>query len=173
MASDVVSGYVPGGDPIIERLEDQIGWYDRKSLDAQQTYKRIKVAEIVSAALIPFLAALQGPYAPYSGWVAGALGIVVTVLEGLLQLNQYQHNWISYRSICEGLKHEKYLYLAQAGPYGAAANPRALLAERIESQVSQENAKWAAVQQQQSQRPQPGEPKWAAAPHQPAPKHKS
>jgi hypothetical protein len=171
MVSDVVHSDASAADPIVERLEDQIGWYDRKSIDAQRTYKRIKVTEIMAAALIPFLAALQVG-APYTGWMAGVLGVVVTVLEGLLQLNQYQHNWISYRSICEALRHEKYLYLGQAGPYAAAANPHALLAERIESQVSQENAKWAAVQQQQSQRQQPGEPNWAATPHQPAPKRK-
>jgi hypothetical protein len=35
-------------DPIIERLEDQLGWYDRKSLGNQRAYKRIKIAEILA-----------------------------------------------------------------------------------------------------------------------------
>ena len=131
-------------DSIIARLEDQIGWYDRKSMSNQQIYKRIKVIEITSAGMIPFLAALQLREAM---WITGALGVIVTVLEGLLHLNQYQQNWITYRSTCEALKHEKYLYLGQAGPYATGANPHALLAERIESLVSQEHAKWASVQQ--------------------------
>jgi hypothetical protein len=38
--------------------------------------------------------------------------------------------------------------LSTAGPYAAADNPRALLAERVESLVSQEHAKWASVQDQ-------------------------
>jgi hypothetical protein len=46
------------------------------------------------------------------------------------------------------LKHEKYLYLANAGPYATVAVAHALLAERIESLVSQEHAKWAAGQEQ-------------------------
>ena len=78
-------------------------------------------------------------------------GVLVTIFEGLLQLNQYHENWIRYRSTCESLKHEKYIYLAGAGPYAAAEKPRALLAERVESLVSQEHAKWATVQQQEPQ----------------------
>ena len=42
-------------DPIMERLEDQIDWYHRKSLANQRTYKRFKVVEIVFAATIPLL----------------------------------------------------------------------------------------------------------------------
>jgi Protein of unknown function (DUF4231) len=70
------------------------------------------------------------------------------VLEGLLHLNQYQQNWTTYRSTCEALKHEKYVYLANAGPYANAAAAHALLAERIESTVSQEHAQWSSIQQQ-------------------------
>ncbi len=37
---------------------------------------------------------------------------------------------------------------AHAGPYANVNDPRALLAERVESLVSQEHAQWATVQQQ-------------------------
>jgi hypothetical protein len=57
------------------------------------------------------------------------------------------------------LKHEKYLYLANAGPYAAATTPRALLAERIESLVSQEHAKWASVQEAEKARAKTEPPK--------------
>ena len=131
--------------PIIERLEDEIAWYDRKSLVNQRTFKRIKIIEIVAAALIPFIASFRFPQAP---WVTGGLGVLITVLEGMLHLNQYQQNWSAYRSTCESLKHEKYTYLGKAAPYAAVVDPHALLAERIESLVSQEHAKWASIQQQ-------------------------
>jgi hypothetical protein len=130
-------------DPTLERLEDQINWYDRKSNYSQRVYKWIKIIEIVAAALVPLAAGLHMP-AP----VTGSLGVLIAVLEGLLQLNQYHHNWITYRSTCETLKHEKYLYLANAGPYAAAPVAHALLAERIESLVSQEHAKWASGHEQ-------------------------
>jgi hypothetical protein len=135
-------------DPITERLEDQIRWYDTKSTTNMRWYKRLKISEIASAAVIPLLAASSFPRAMI---VTGILGVVVTVFEGLLQLNQYHENWIRYRSTCESLKHEKYIYLANAGPYANVEKPRALLAERVESLVSQEHAKWATVQQQDPQ----------------------
>ena len=96
-------------DPTLARLEDQISWYDRKSNYSQQVYKWIKIIEIVAAALVPLAAGLHLP-APFTG----SLGVLIAALEGILQLNQYHHNWITYRSTCETLKHEKYLYLAMA-----------------------------------------------------------
>jgi Protein of unknown function (DUF4231) len=134
-----------GADSVIERLEDQIGWYDRKSAHSQRRFKQIKIVEIVAAALIPFLTAFESSTIR---WVTGGLGALISVLEGTLHLHQYQVNWNAYRSTCESLKHEKYLYLAKAGHYANADDPRTLLAERIESLVSQEHAKWASVQQQ-------------------------
>jgi hypothetical protein len=137
------------GDATMERLDDQIDWYDRRSTRNQNYYKSLKLAVIVIAALIPLLSA--SPQIPFTQFevprfVLGALGAAIAVIEGVQQLNQYQANWISYRSTCEALKHEKYLYLAKAGPYAAASDTHALLAERVESLVSQEHAKWASTQ---------------------------
>ena len=70
--------------------------------------------------------------------------MLIALLEGIQQISQYHANWISYRSTCEALKHEKFLYLGNAGTYASAEDPRRLLAERIESLVSQEHAKWAS-----------------------------
>ena len=131
-------------DPTIERLEDQIKWYDARSRYNQRMFKWLKTATIVAAVAIP-LCASQGAQLAI---ISGVLGALIALIEGIQQLNQYQQNWITYRSTCEALKHEKYLFLANAGPYAAAENPKTLLAERVESQVSQEHAKWAATQQQ-------------------------
>ncbi|WP_052200893.1 DUF4231 domain-containing protein [Terriglobus sp. TAA 43] len=129
-------------DPTMARLEDQINWYDRKSLRDQAMFKRIKVTEIAAAAFIPFLATLS---IPHGNQIAALLGILITLLEGMLHLNQYQANWIAYRSTCEALRHEKYVYLGKASPYSQVSDPHALLAERVESLVSQEHAKWAST----------------------------
>ncbi len=134
-----------GQDPIVARLEDQIDWYDRKSRSAQRLYKRLKVLEILAAAVIPFLAGFNFPHIMI---VTGGLGVLITIVEGVLHLNQYQQNWTNYRSTCEALRHEKYVYLGKAAMYGSAPDPHALLAERVESLVSQEHAQWVAVQQQ-------------------------
>jgi hypothetical protein len=133
--------------PAWQRLEDQIGWYDRKSLSNQRWFKRIKVAQIAVAAAIPAAAG-----AGASAAVAGVLGAVIVVLEGIQQLFQYQQNWITYRSTCEALKHEKYLFQSAAGPYADARRPEALLAERVEGLVSQEHAKWTASREESTKR---------------------
>jgi hypothetical protein len=131
-------------DPIMDRLEDQIAWYDRNSIKNQRQYKRTKFVVIVSASVIPLLATITRAEVR---WMTGGLGLLITVLEGVLQLNQYQQNWVSYRSTCEALRHEKYVYLGKASPYSEAGDPHALLAERVESLVSQENAKWLVARQ--------------------------
>jgi hypothetical protein len=140
-----MSDLLPVSDPIYARLEEQIDWYDRKSRAAQRTFKRIKVAEILAAAIIPFLAGIT---LPHDKLIIAGLGVMITILEGFLHLNQYQQLWGTYRSTCEALKHEKYVYLAKAGPYAAAADAHAMLAERVESLVSQEHAQWNSFQQQ-------------------------
>jgi hypothetical protein len=84
--------------------------------------------------------------------VIGGGGALIVVVEGLQQLQQYQQKWTTYRSTCERLKHDKYLYLAQAGPYTKAPRPEALLAERVEGLVSQEHAAWVSQQQEATKR---------------------
>ena len=135
-------------DPVMERLEDQISWYDTKSRSSRKWFKWIKTTEIVAAAVIPLLAASTIPHARA---VTAVLGVLITAFEGVLQLNQFHENWISYRSTCESLKHEKFMFLAGASPYTNADRPRALLAERVESLLAGEHAKWASVQEQEPQ----------------------
>lgn len=125
-----------------DRLQEQIDWYDAKSNHSQAWFKRLKVSQIVLAAAIPVLASVDAPAV-----VVGGAGALIVVLEGLQQLMQYQQNWIGYRSTCERLKHEKHLFQAGAGPYGAVEEPVPLLAERVEGLVSQEHAAWASQQE--------------------------
>lgn len=138
-------------DPIWIRLNEQLVWYSAKSRGARKAFKRIKLTEIIAAALIPFLTGQPWPYITY---VVGGLGVVITVLEGILHLNQYQTNWTDYRNTAEALKHEKFLFLAKAGPYAAIVSTdgaRALLAERVEGLVSQENSQWVSTMQKTGQ----------------------
>ena len=117
------------------RLEDQLTWYDRKSVDCARRFKVLKGAEMIAAAAIPVVAVEHTP-----AITAAVLGALVLLVEGFLQLNQYQQNWITYRATAEALKHEKFLYLARADVYANTRHPDALLAERIERLISQEHA---------------------------------
>ena len=134
------------GDPTFDRLEDQIGWYDRRGRTNQRLFKLVKGVQLIAAAAIPVVATLDAHPA-----IAAALGALIVVLEGFQQLNQYQQNWSAYRSTCEALKHEKYLFLAHAGPYAGSGDGRPLLADRIEGLISQEHAKWVSAREDSSQ----------------------
>jgi hypothetical protein len=136
---------VDSDDPTFARLEDQIGWYDRKSGENQRRFKAVKALQLLAAATVPVVATLDLHAA-----VPAGLGGAIVVLEGFLQLNQYQQNWISYRSTCEALKHEKFLFLGRAGPYAGASDGQALLADRIEGLISQEHAKWVSAREESS-----------------------
>jgi hypothetical protein len=135
-------------DITMQRLDQRIEWYDRHAAYNQRAYKVLKLIVIVAAALIPFLSGTEGFKPP---WLVGALGVVIAVAEGIQQLNQHHVNWTSYRSTCEALKYEKYLYLAKAAPYAGASH--ALLAERVESLMSQETAKRATLQERLDKKP--------------------
>jgi hypothetical protein len=134
--------------PAWVRLEDQIRWYSAESSQNQAWFKRLKVLQILLGAAIPVAAGAEWP-----AEVIGAAGALIVVLEGLQQLQQYQQNWTTYRSTAERLKHEKFLFLSRAGPYAAAENPEATLAERVEGLVSQEHAAWASQQEEPARQP--------------------
>lgn len=123
------------------RLIDQRNWYDSKSQHCQRWYKRLKLAQVTLAVLIPATSLLPADCAK---WAASVAGILIAVLEAAQQMNQYSTLWVTYRATAERLKHEQYLFLSDAGPYkGLAESDRLIaLAERVEELVSAEHANW-------------------------------
>ena len=134
---------------ISQRLNDQIAWYDRKSLSSQYWYKGLRMAQFVIAALIPFLTANLLSEIPTTKIVVGLFGVAIAVITATLDLCRFQEHWIEYRTTCEALKKDKHLYLAESEPYigDPAANFR-LLVQRAETLISKENSNWAHFVQQ-------------------------
>jgi hypothetical protein len=131
--------------PTLDRFNEQLKWYEDHSRQSQICFRGLKVIEIVAAALIPFAAGLMP-----DPLLIGGLGVIIVVLESVQGLFQFQQNWTNYRSTAEGLKREKYLWLARAGPYKDPENPNpdSLFAERIEALISTEHSKWIRYQEQ-------------------------
>jgi Protein of unknown function (DUF4231) len=123
-----------------QRINDQIGWYDRKSITNKRWFDRLRFAEIVAAATIPFLSGFADKSFPIK-IVIGALGVFVAVIASLLGLLQLQVHWIEYRAAGESLRKEKFLFLTQTDPYdkGDAFH---LFVQRVEALLSKENAEW-------------------------------
>jgi hypothetical protein len=127
---------------IKERLDDQIAWYDQKSQSNQKWYKRLRVIELIAAASIPFLAAYITEASLILKLGVGFLGLLITFITGVVTLYKFQENWIEYRTTCESLRHEKFLFLTQGDPYDIE-NPFKLLVQRVENLISRENTQWA------------------------------
>jgi hypothetical protein len=132
------------------RLEDQIRWYDARSRRSQLTYKWLKAAQIVVAALVPVSALVF----PQRAVIPGLLGAVILILEGFQELGAYQRNWTKYRGTFEALRREKFLFVGQAGSYQwlKSEDARKELVHRVETLVSQENAQWSSYMDAQRAR---------------------
>lgn len=128
----------------IERLDEQIKWYDYKGTSCQRRYKFIKVIiGVLSFLIAPIGLLLQNwIYAPC---IIAVLGTLIATGTFILSLNKYHENWLHYRTTCELLKHEKYLYLTRSGGYAYCSLPFQELVERCESIISSENIDWAQL----------------------------
>lgn len=125
---------------IDQRLNDQISWYDRKSSMNQLWFKRLRFAEIVAAAIIPFLSGFAGDSLPMKIAI-GTLGVLVAVIASVLGLLHLQEHWISYRATAEALRTEKFLFLTQTAPYDKE-DAFHFLVQRVEALLSKENTEW-------------------------------
>ena len=130
---------------ITSRVDDQISWYDRKSQSAQYWFKWLRGAEIFAAAAIPLIAGFAANPFPVT-LVVGILGATIAVISAAISLNQFQENWTEYRTTCESLKHEKFLYLTKAEPYHEE-EPFRLFVQRVENLISKENSAWSQYTQ--------------------------
>lgn len=131
--------------PAWRRLQDQLSWYDRRSRQNQRRFRVIRIVQIILATAIPIIS-----LAPFPGddswtqWTTAACGAIIAIAESIQHLYQHAALWIEYRSTAEYLKHEKYLFLSNAGPYRDLQREQSLtlLAERVEQHVSTEHAHW-------------------------------
>jgi hypothetical protein len=127
---------------IEQRLDNQIAWYDGKSTASHRWYRSLRVAEVVLAASIPFIAGFIDANADAARVLTGAAGAMVAIISGVLAINKFHEKWIEYRTTCESLKHHKYRFLAGVGPY-TGDGALELLVDNVESLISTENTNWA------------------------------
>lgn len=124
------------------RLDDQINWYDSKSQSCQSSFKRLRLFEIVLACSLPILVSLPDSVAPYATILAGVFGVAIAILSSVLALYKFEENWIKYRTTCESLKHQRFLYVTGSEPYHQLdAFNRLVLC--VEGLISKENSSWS------------------------------
>jgi hypothetical protein len=129
------------------RVDDQIDWYSKKSKSNQNWFKGLKLVELASAAVIPFVAGMSS-IIPCSAWILGMLGVMVAICAGVTSVYHHQENWINYRATSEALKHEKFLFQTQSGAYADDSSFESFV-QRIEALISRENSTWASGNKKQ------------------------
>lgn len=127
-----------------DRVDDQIEWYDGKSIQMQKKHKIFKGVTIFSAAIIPIISLTKIEYFD-TDIIVSILAAIIAISEGMISLSNYGDNWTRYRSICETLKSEKYMYLNQSGVYSEKEENFSFFVERVETIISQENINWASL----------------------------
>lgn len=128
-------------DYIAQRLDDQISWYDARSVSSRRTFKRLRFLEITAAALVPLLTGFSDDL-PALQYAIGGLGLGVAVTAGWLGVGKYEEHWTEYRTTCESLKHEKFMYMTKVEPYDVN-DPFPLFVQRVERLISKEHSNWA------------------------------
>jgi len=127
---------------IEKRLDGQTEWYDKKAQSNHHWHKGLRILEIIIAAFVPFLAGYITGSAPLIKITIGFLGVLIVIITGIIGLCKLQENWIEYRTTCESLIHEKYLFETKTEPYNTQ-DPFPLLVQRVETLISKENTNWA------------------------------
>lgn len=140
---------------LVNRLGDQIKWYDKRSGEFKKRWEKYRIIIIVLSASIPFLAGLIDQFdTPFLGidlnlllkLTIGLAGVVIAILEGLNALYKGQELYIEYRVTAEQLRQEFSYFLGQAGDYaGAGDTAYGKLVAKIEAIMSTQNNKWAEI----------------------------
>jgi len=131
-----------------DRYHDQIKWYDQKSIEFQKKYRLSQWLLIIFSSLTPLLILVDklAKNIVWLSWIPVGTAVLVAGLTAASKTLHFQENWINYRTTCETLKKEEYLYEADVGDYSTAGNKEALFVERVESLISRENTLWLATQ---------------------------
>jgi Protein of unknown function (DUF4231) len=126
---------------LAQRLQDQLDWFERKAAWNQRWHKRLRMTEIVAAALIPSLVAF-GMEGDRAQAVSAALGILIAISAGAMGLFKFHENWVQYRTTAEQLKHERFLYETASGPY-RDSDRYAVLVEQVEGLLMKDVSAWS------------------------------
>jgi Protein of unknown function (DUF4231) len=127
-----------------DRVDDQLGWYDRKNSALKKRYRLMKGVTIVLGAAIPVLIMLSDSMGNAYKYAAAICGALVTVLEGISGMLKDKDVMTTYRSAREGLMREKIRYQTSSGIYQGLDDALAFrtFVDQCEGIMSAENQQW-------------------------------
>lgn len=124
------------------RVDEQIDWLSRSSKANKRGFLRLRIAEILLGTAITIFS----PYATKVDWGPLAIALAgggIALSGSLLALNRNQENWVRYRSLCEAIKREKYLYITRTSPYCDNGSAFGHFVMAVEALMDEERTGWA------------------------------
>lgn len=122
-----------------KRVENQIKWYDKKSLFNQRQYKLFSKLQIILSASIPILVYLNDMGS--MDIFISVVGASITIATSVMSICKYFENWINYRTATENLKNEKYSFLTKTGVYFKEDRFNVFV-QNVENLISTEHSTW-------------------------------
>ena len=140
---------------INSRLDDQIKWYSKKSSHCKNWHDILSIISIIGTSSSALLSAASSSFPDISkiiSIIAAIIAFLVTIVLSIDKLKKYQELHHQYRSTCEKLKQEKYLFITRSGEYNQLSEPsiEQLFIERCESIMSSETVNWAHLIEKKS-----------------------
>ncbi|HWT22147.1 MAG TPA: DUF4231 domain-containing protein [Solirubrobacteraceae bacterium] len=122
-----------------ERVEDQIAWYERKSMSCKRIYLWMQAVAVVVAACVPVTTSLAQEV-PQLLIAATVLGLTVALVAAFESVMHYREQWKNYRSTANYLKREREFFRHRAGPYRGMGDGDARISfvERVEEAIENE-----------------------------------
>ncbi|MDX2379539.1 MAG: DUF4231 domain-containing protein [Acidimicrobiia bacterium] len=135
---------------LIDRLVDQLAWFERKSARNQKLQRWYRITALAGGLLLPVL--VNETATSSEDWVriaAISVSLVVGMAAGLETFLRPGDKWLQYRQSAEKLRSEWWMYVNLAGPFyaGSPSHEAAFrtLVERVESIVSDDVAGFVAI----------------------------
>ncbi len=124
---------------LLERVDDQLRYFDSSALKNQQRYRATKrlaiICNILTTLTIALAFTVPDEFRTWMGIVALLLSTIVLATYQWEEFENYGAKWEKFRLVAEQIKSEKELYLERAGAY--STNDQVLrrkdFVERIES----------------------------------------
>lgn len=125
---------------IIERLNDQLKYYDKIANRSKRRYLMSRTVSVMAGALVPVFVNLHFSYVNV---VTTTLSILVVLIVSLESVFHFREQWVNSRSTSETLRKEYYLFLTKEGQYrkkGLTPEQAFIIfVERVEYLIESEN----------------------------------
>ncbi|MCK4752148.1 MAG: DUF4231 domain-containing protein [Planctomycetes bacterium] len=131
-----------------ERYEKEIDWYDKTSIKNKRFYKFFQWGALIISPIVVVLVAFLPEEIK---WLTATIAAILAIITAALKAFKYQENWLTFRTIAESLKKEKYFYEAELNDYSDSSDKEALFVERVEALISKENSLWISTHTQKNE----------------------